>query len=589
MIPLINGFMLAVSSSLAASIVAKATFTTALALTGVRLARKSRAAVRHALLAAAFGVLLALPIVSIVAPPVRIATPMMAQDRAWSAPTAGTLAVAPPITAADAGAGGVPVVPRRAGLSLPVLLLMGWIAGTTLFLLPMVMGLWQTRSLRRSARPWLHGQSVVEALAPQAGIHGRVEVLLHEAAPGPMTCGAVHPAIVFSRDAQSWDGEDLNRAMIHELEHVRRGDWMSHCLARAVCAVYWFHPLVWIAWRRLALEAERSCDDAVLGRAEATAYAEQLVGLARRLLLVAKVPVAKSSILAMANRADLSMRVKAVLDSGQPRGRAGAVPVALACAAAAVLVITMSPLRMVAAPQSASAQAAITPEFDAVSVKLVDPNMRGSHSHESNDPGRLTMSGTMHMFIVRAYGITNGQLGGEPDWFKNHLYSIVAVTSARASLNQMMLMLRHVLADRFQLKLRQEDRDMPVYALEVAAGGPKFKELKPGEDPLDATAPPDVFARSFTSMEDLTNTLNGVFGGRLTVDRPVVDRTHLTGSYNMQLWTEIETQTDGLGSRILQFPNLFHDMQSQLGLKVVPDHVRMPYFVVEGAAAPTAN
>jgi len=152
-----------------------------------------------------------------------------------------------------------------------------------------------------------------------------------------------------------------------------------------------------------------------------------------------------------------------------------------------------------------------------------------------------------------------------------------------------MLMLRAVLADRFQLKLRLQDRDLPVYALEVAPGGPKFKALKPGEDPIDAPAPPDTFARSFTSITELMNALNGVNGGRLTVDRPVVDRTHLTGEYNIQLRTAIETQTDDFGGRTFEFPNLFHDMQSQLGLKLVPDHVTMPYFVIEHVAPPTPN
>jgi len=113
MIPLFNGVMLAVSSSLVLSIVAKVTVTTALALSGVRLARRSRAAVRHALLAAGFGVMLALPVVSIVAPPVRIVSPMTAQDRAWLPPLAGTIDAAPDITATDGGAGGVPVVPPR--------------------------------------------------------------------------------------------------------------------------------------------------------------------------------------------------------------------------------------------------------------------------------------------------------------------------------------------------------------------------------------------------------------------------------------------------------------------------------------------
>jgi uncharacterized protein (TIGR03435 family) len=130
-------------------------------------------------------------------------------------------------------------------------------------------------------------------------------------------------------------------------------------------------------------------------------------------------------------------------------------------------------------------------------------------------------------------------------------------------------------------------RNSPVYALEVSAGGPKLKKLKPGEDPVDGRAPPGSVARSFGSIKDLMNALNG--GGNLTQDRPVVDRTHLTGDYNIQLITEMEAQTDGFDRRTVQFPNLFHDMQSQLGLKMVPDHVRMPYFVVEHAAAPMPN
>jgi beta-lactamase regulating signal transducer with metallopeptidase domain len=143
-----------------------------------------------------------------------------------------------------------------------------------------------------------------------------------------MTCGVLNPAIVLPSNAEKWELEDLNRALIHELEHVRRLDRVSQCLARSVSAVYWFHPLVWIAWRRLTLEAERSCDDAVLGRSEPTAYADQLVRLAQRLSTAAKPPL-----LAMANRADLAARVGAILDGrsgvgglGHPRWRSHASP-----------------------------------------------------------------------------------------------------------------------------------------------------------------------------------------------------------------------------------------------------------------------
>jgi beta-lactamase regulating signal transducer with metallopeptidase domain len=74
--------------------------------------------------------------------------------------------------------------------------------------------------------------------------------------------------------------------------------------------------LVWIAWRRLELEAERSCDDAVLRRSEAPAYADQLVGLAKRLSMAPESPM-----VAMASRADLAARVGAVLDTRQGHGR----------------------------------------------------------------------------------------------------------------------------------------------------------------------------------------------------------------------------------------------------------------------------
>jgi len=349
MMPLLRAALLAAGGSLAGSIVTKATVTAALGLAGAWLARRNRAAVRHALLAAVFAVLLALPAAGVFAPPVRVAIAGAQGPAASFAADGAGVAI---LTPAGAGAGEAPAS-RPAGLSWSSLLLAAWIAGMALCLVPAAAGLWQVRGLRRSGLPWREGQRIADGLAADAGIAGGVEVLLHEAAPGPITSGFLHPAILLPIDAQGWDTEDLHRALVHELEHVRRRDWAVQCAARAVCALYWFHPLVWIAWRQLTLEAERSCDDAVLDRSEATAYADQLVGLARRLAAGAKPPL-----LAMANRADLGTRVHAVLDAGQRRGPAGRLTVALACAGAAVL-LAMSPVQVVAAPQAAGAEIAV--------------------------------------------------------------------------------------------------------------------------------------------------------------------------------------------------------------------------------------
>jgi TonB family protein len=412
MIPAINEVMLALGSSLAASIVVKATILVALGLAGRSMARKSRAAIRHSLLAAAFGMLLVLPLASLVAPPIGIQVPAAA--RAPVVPASSTIAIAMP-------AAGVPVPAARPGLSMTALLLTGWIAGMALFLSPVLLGLWQVRLLRRSALPWPHGERAAERLANDGGIHRRVAVLLHKDLPGPMTCGVVHPAIVLPLEAEGWDVEDLNRAIVHELEHVRRGDWVSQCLARAVCGLYWFHPLVWMAWRHLTLDAERSCDDAVLGRSDATAYADQLVALARRLTSSGKPPL-----LAMVSRSHLAARVGAVLDSRQRRGRAGTLPVAFACALAAALVLTMSPLRMVAASQNAPASADAAPvaypsaepapqnaapRADAVSVPQPSSQASPQNPNPAAQPARVAQFlSHSHLVVVN---ITVTDLNGE--------------------------------------------------------------------------------------------------------------------------------------------------------------------------------
>jgi hypothetical protein len=169
-----------------------------------------------------------------------------------------------------------------------------------------------------------------------------VELLEHEAAAGPMTFGISRPVIVLPLDAREWSEAELRCALMHELEHIQRGDWLMQIMARIVAAGYWFHPLVWAAWRRLCLEAERSCDDAVVASEERTDYAEQLVTLAQRM---AATPV--QPMLGMANRSDLSTRVTAVLDDRLHRGRAGFTLAAGTLAAAALVVVAVAPVRAV--------------------------------------------------------------------------------------------------------------------------------------------------------------------------------------------------------------------------------------------------
>jgi len=544
--------MLAVSSSPAGSIIAKVTATTALGLTGDWLARRSRAALRHALLVAAFGVTLALPIASVVAPPIHVAVPIAVATRAALPAAVAAIDASPSVPPADSSVRVTSTIPRASRVSPAVLLIAGWIAGAMLALLPMVGGLWQVRLLRRSGLPWLHGQLVVEGLAREAGIHRRVEVRLHEGLPGPMTCGIIRPAIVLPQDAENWEAEDLNRAIVHELEHVRRGDRVSQCLARAVCAVYWFHPLVWIAWRQLSLEAERSCDDAVLRRSDATAYADQLVGLARRLSLAQKSPAANSPLLAMANRADLATRVGAVLDSRQRRGRAGMVPVAIACGAAAALVIVMSPLMLVASPQAA---AATPPKFEVASIRPSPPA-----GTERVDVG-LHMDGAqvrivslpMRDYIARAYRVKLYQVTG-PDWITSERFDVNATLPAGSTPEQIPEMLQFLLEERFQMKLHRDKKELPVYALTIGKPPLKLQESAPDAaagTPRKGDVSIAISGSAAAGVSvDLGNGSyytfnNGKFEIKKVnmdmlarqleryVDRPIVDMTDLKGNYDL--------------------------------------------------------
>jgi beta-lactamase regulating signal transducer with metallopeptidase domain len=157
-----------------------------------------------------------------------------------------------------------------------------WALGAALLLTRLAISLVRLRRIRRSGIPSLELNQTMRILTTSAGMRRQVEVLLHDEVEVPFTSGFLRPVIFLPSDASAWSELELQRVFVHELEHIKRGDWLVQVLVRTVCAFYWFQPLVWIAWRQICLEAERACDDAVVIGNERTAYAEQLVHLAKR-------------------------------------------------------------------------------------------------------------------------------------------------------------------------------------------------------------------------------------------------------------------------------------------------------------------
>jgi beta-lactamase regulating signal transducer with metallopeptidase domain len=312
------------------SIVAKATALVAVALVVVlHSMRHASASTRHLILGSVFAALLALPLAEFLVPEITVPVGRPGGRPLLSLPiTVGAIAGEAPIGPATSVSSSAVDRQRAETIAPLALVLTGWAAGAVLCLVPVLLTPWRLRQLRRTARLCNRARTLVRSL----GARRAVTVLVHDAVSAPMTCGIMRPVVVLPADAPRWSDRDKRRALVHELEHIHRADWPVHMATRIVCALYWFHPLVWMAWRRLALEAERACDDAVLRAGESTAYAQQLVTLARRQVSRSAIPA-----LSMAGHSDLSARVAAVLDDTQARGSLTLTRAAIAVAGAVML------------------------------------------------------------------------------------------------------------------------------------------------------------------------------------------------------------------------------------------------------------
>src|SRR3954468_20062235 len=113
------------------------------------------------------------------------------------------------------------------------------------------------------------------------GVSRSVTLLKSRERNVPMAFGTRHPAIVVPAVAETWDEDRRRAVLLHELAHVARFDCFTHSVALAACAVYWFHPGVWLIARRVRIERELACDDRVINAgAEPRDYASHLLEIA---------------------------------------------------------------------------------------------------------------------------------------------------------------------------------------------------------------------------------------------------------------------------------------------------------------------
>jgi TonB family protein len=135
----------------------------------------------------------------------------------------------------------------------------------------------------------------------------------------PLTWGVFRPVIALPSSAAHWPEDRCRIVLSHELAHIARQDWLLQICAEFARAIYWFHPLAWLAAARLRQESERACDDAVLRSGIAPShYASQLLDLARTLENSGR---GWSTALAIARPSNLERRFAAMLNPSINRCR----------------------------------------------------------------------------------------------------------------------------------------------------------------------------------------------------------------------------------------------------------------------------
>ena len=607
--------------SVAVVAILKVTLVCGMALLLARVCRRARASIRHLLLALAFAALIVIPAASPFVPALIVMLPAAPAPAGAVGPemAATVQPTAKPGLAGQRSPAIAELGAAERSPTIPQILVALWLIGVTVFLLPVVAGFWQVRRLRRTAIPWTGGEDLLRALASARGVHRRIDTVLHDAVAGPMTCGMLRPAIIMPVSAQDWDEASLRRSLRHELEHVARWDLFTNCVARTICAAYWFHPLVWVAWQRLRLEAEKACDDAVVMEDDARDYASLLVSMAQ--------PAAggQPPLLAMASRDDLTARVAALLDRGQRRGPVGRRRAAGLIVVATAAMIGMAPITVARAmPQAQGAAASQSTTFADATIKRL-PNVELRQID-----GRIIGTGlTVQNLLTMAFDVRD--IENVPLWVRMDRFDIVAKAPAEITKTRESKHLQALLIERFKLVAHQETRDFPVYALVLARPDRSLgPQLTPSQ--MDCSRRESIRARTVSGVEpaaaaqalpncSTTSSDGRIAGGGVTLeeltrnlpthlrfygtgvlfDRPLLDRTGLTGRFDFRLEWEQDVAGSSAapsGRRQVQplmsalesnAPRFLAALQQQLGLKIESQMAPAPVLVIDSIEPPTEN
>ena len=235
--------------------------------------------------------------------------------------------------------------------------------------------------------------------------------------------------------------------------------------------------------------------------------------------------------------------------------------------------------------------------FEVASVKLnrPPPNQR-VFRFSTGAPAQVQVQGTrfvrnrtcLSWLIMEAYNVKDFQISGLPPWAEGSdcdTFEVIAKSEKTPSPAELEQMLQILLADRFQLKLHREQREIPVYALAIEKRGLKMRKLREDEAiPTYATRPPEN-GPTTVPFEGLVGLI-----GR-SVDRPVINETGLSGAFESARldWALFARELKGTAGENAGGLSVFGLLRSELGLRLEPRKDLAEVLVIEHAERPDGN
>jgi uncharacterized protein (TIGR03435 family) len=225
--------------------------------------------------------------------------------------------------------------------------------------------------------------------------------------------------------------------------------------------------------------------------------------------------------------------------------------------------------------------------FEVASIKPANSGRPGMSIQTG--AGRFkAINATVAFFIQYAYGIKDFQLMGGPSWIRSDIYDIDAKSEIRAEDREFPAMMQALLMDRFQLRFHREARELPVYVLVAVKRGPKLAPASEGENGSTRRNGAGQLVIKSGTVGNLASTLSNI------VDRKVLDKTGLTGNYDMTLtWTPDDYQPPPLRPNgpppDPNNPSIFTALQEQLGLKLESAKGPLEVLVIDSVSKPSKN